>query len=75
MAVALLTTRVKAPNKDNWGKLNRVLKYVKGMKSLVLTLEVDKLRLVTWYVDASYVVDDYCKGQSGGMMIILPEAD
>ncbi len=26
-AVAFLTTRVKSPDKDNWGKLKRVLKY------------------------------------------------
>eukprot|EP00804_Cyclotella_cryptica_P005141 CCRYP_018676-RA/>CCRYP_018676-RA protein AED:0.47 eAED:0.17 QI:0/0/0/0.75/0.33/0.25/4/0/800 len=31
-AVAFLTTRVKRPDKDDWGKLKRVLKYLKGTK-------------------------------------------
>ena len=29
-AVSFLTTRVKAPDEDNWGKLVRVLKYING---------------------------------------------
>ena len=35
-AVAFLTTRVKTPNKDDWGKLKRVLKYLNGTKYLKL---------------------------------------
>jgi len=33
-AVAFLTTRVKSPDKDDWGKLKRVLKYLNGTKYL-----------------------------------------
>ncbi len=29
-AVAFLTTRVKVPDEDDWGKLKRVLKYLNG---------------------------------------------
>jgi len=29
-AVSFLTTRVQAPDKDDWGKLKRVLKYLNG---------------------------------------------
>jgi hypothetical protein len=29
-AVAFLTTRVKAPDKDDWGKVKRLLKYLNG---------------------------------------------
>jgi hypothetical protein len=32
--VAFLTTRVKAPDKDNWGKLKRVLQYLNRTKYL-----------------------------------------
>ncbi len=35
-AVAFLTTRVKSPDKDNWGRLKRVLKYLNGTKYLKL---------------------------------------
>jgi hypothetical protein len=31
-AVAFLTTRMKSPNKDDWGKLKRVLRYLNGTK-------------------------------------------
>ncbi len=35
-AVAFLTTRVKSPDEDDWGKLKRVLKYLNGTKYLKL---------------------------------------
>jgi hypothetical protein len=35
-AAAFLTTRVKSPDKDNWGKLKQVLKYLNGKKYLKL---------------------------------------
>ena len=46
MAVAFLTTRVKNPDEDNWGKLKRVLKYLNGMKYLKLRLTMDNLRVL-----------------------------
>ena len=36
--VAFLTTRVKHPDQDDWGKLKRVLKYLLCTRSLCLTL-------------------------------------
>ncbi len=41
MAVAFLTTRVKSPGEDDWGKLKRVLKYLNRTKCLKLRLCVD----------------------------------
>ena len=35
-AVAFLTTRVKSPDEDDWGKLKRVLKYLNGTRYLKL---------------------------------------
>ena len=42
-AVVFLTTRVKNPDEDDWGKLKRVLKYLNGSKYLKLNLSVDNL--------------------------------
>ena len=42
-AVAFLTTRVKRPDEDDWGKLKRLLKYLKGTRHMKLTLGVDSL--------------------------------
>ena len=39
-AVAFLTTRVKSPDEDDWGKLKRVLKYLNGTRYLKLRLTV-----------------------------------
>jgi hypothetical protein len=39
--VAFLTTRVKNPDEDDWGKLKWVLKYLNGTKYLKLRLTVD----------------------------------
>ena len=67
-AVAFLTTRVKKPDEDDWGKLKRVMKYLKGTMFMKLKLSVENLGLIQWWVDASYNVHDDCKGQTGAMM-------
>ena len=66
--VAFLSTRVQAPDQDDWGKLCRVLKYLKRNPSLPLTLEVDDMSLISWWVDASHAVHGDCKGHTGGVM-------
>eukprot|EP00956_Cyclotella_meneghiniana_P035517 scaffold115573_cov38-Cyclotella_meneghiniana.AAC.1 len=66
--VAFLTTRTKKPDEDDWGKLRRLLRYLKATKHLKLTLSVDKLGVIRWWVDASYNVHDDCRGQTGAMM-------
>eukprot|EP00956_Cyclotella_meneghiniana_P026461 scaffold57247_cov37-Cyclotella_meneghiniana.AAC.7 len=67
-AVAFLTTRVKRPDEDDWGKLKRVLKYLKGTLHMKLVLSVDELGIIRWWVDASYNVHEDCKGQTGALM-------
>jgi hypothetical protein len=66
-AVAFLTTRVKNPDKYNWGKLKRVLKYLNGTKYLKLRLSVDYLGLLKWFVDASHNTHWDCRGHGGAM--------
>ena len=64
-AVAFLTTRVKSPDEDDWGKLKRVLKYLNGTKYLKLRLTVDNLAVLKWYVDGSHNVHWDCRGHGG----------
>jgi hypothetical protein len=66
-AVAFLTTRVKNPDEDDWGKLKRVLKYLNGTKYLKLRLSVDDLGLLKWFVDASHNTHWDCRGHGGAM--------
>ena len=65
-AVSFLTTRVKAPDEDDWGKLKRVLRYLNGTKHLKLTLQADRLNFaVHWYVDGLHQIHEDCRGQTG----------
>ncbi len=44
-ATAFLTTRVRPPDKDDWGKVKRVLSYLKGTIHMPLILSADSLTL------------------------------
>ena len=55
-AVVFLTTRVKMPDEDDWGKVKHVLKYLQGTQNLKLTLSIDKVGIMKRYVDVSYAV-------------------
>jgi hypothetical protein len=67
MAVACLTTRVKSPDEDDWGKLKHVLKYLKGKKYLNLKLSVDDFGLLKWYLDGSHNMHWDCRGHGRAM--------
>ena len=57
---AFLTTRVWLPDEDDWGKVKRVLSYLKGTLQMPLILLVDLLMLSRWWVDAAYAMHDDC---------------
>jgi len=65
-AVGFLTTRVSAPDQDDWNKLKRVLQYLRGTIDLVLTLGADDLLSMFAWVDVSYGVHSDCKSHTGG---------
>jgi hypothetical protein len=70
-AVLFLTTLVKAPDQDNWGKLVRVLKYLNGTRYMKLILSADEMKFtIHWYVDGSNQVHEDCRGQIGCLMMI-----
>ena len=51
-------TWVKYLDKDDWGKLKRLLKYLKGKRHMKLILSVDSVSIIRWWVDASYNYHD-----------------
>eukprot|EP00984_Skeletonema_dohrnii_P016801 scaffold7524_cov79-Skeletonema_dohrnii-CCMP3373.AAC.1 len=69
-AVSFLTTRVRRPDEDDWGKVKRVLRYLYGTRSLPLRLTVDDLTVAKWNIDASHAVHWDCKGQTGAGMTL-----
>jgi hypothetical protein len=44
--VAFVTTRVKSPKEDDWMKLKRLLKYIRGTIYMPLILNADSLNIV-----------------------------
>ena len=68
--VSFLTTRVQSPDEDDWGKLRRILQYLKGTLYLKLRLEVTSLEESEWFVDASHGVHWDCKGQTGASLTL-----
>jgi hypothetical protein len=68
-AVSFLTTRVQAPDEDDWVKLKQILKYLNGTRHLKLTLCADQMKFVVqWYVDGLHQVHDDCRGQTGSLV-------
>jgi hypothetical protein len=67
-ATAFLTTRVREPDEDDWGKIKRVLGYLKGTVHMPLILSADSLTMSRWWVDAAFGVHDDCRGHTGAGM-------
>jgi hypothetical protein len=65
-AIAFLTTRVRAPDKDDWTKLVHLMKYLRGTRTLPLILSANKSGILKWWVDASFAVHPNMRGHSGG---------
>ena len=69
--IAVLCTRVKAPNKSDWDKLIQLLKFLNGTRDDVLTLSADSLGTIKWYVDASFAVHHDFKSHTGGTTYVF----
>lgn len=67
-AVSFLCTRVKSPDTDDYKKLIRVIKYLRGTKNMPLTLEAKDFNLIKWWVDASFAVHQDMRSHTGGAM-------
>ena len=68
--VSFLTTRVKKPDEDDWGKLKRASKYLNGTRRLKLTLTIESMGVLKWFVDGSHNTHWDCKGHGGDMMVM-----
>jgi hypothetical protein len=66
-AIAFLCTRVQHPDVDDYKKLTRVIKYLRGTKNMPLRLQADSLQVAKWWVDASYAVHPDMKSHTGGV--------
>ena len=65
--VAFCTTRVRKPDKDDWKKLQRMIRYLRGSLELPLILHTDGTSIIKWWVDGSHGVHYDMRGHTGGM--------
>ena len=68
ITVAVLCTRVKKPNQDDWNKLVRLMKYCNGTQNDKLILSADNLHIIKWYVDSAFAVHPDFKSHTGAVM-------
>ncbi|KAL7523863.1 hypothetical protein ACHAWF_000703 [Thalassiosira exigua] len=68
LEIAFLTTRVKPPDKDDWGKIKQVLRYVRGTIGLKVKLRADSLSVIKWWANSSFAVHPDMRGHTGGRM-------
>ena len=56
---------MNSPNKDDWVKLVRVMKYLNQTKKDCLTLRADGSRVGKWHVDAAFAVHPDFRSHTG----------
>ena len=49
-AIAFLQTWVTCPDEDDFKKLTQVVKYLCGTIDMILTLSLDTIKIMTWWV-------------------------
>ena len=54
IAVVYLSSRVKYPVEEDWGKLIKVLSYWNTTNNDLLTLEADNDQIIQWHIDTLY---------------------
>ena len=65
-AVVFLTTRVRAPNLDDWAEMVYTMRYPRGTRTLPLILSANGSSILKWWVDALFAVHPNIRGNSGG---------
>jgi hypothetical protein len=65
-AIAFLTTRVRAPDLDDWIKMVHLMRYIRGTRYMPLVVSADGSHILKWWVDASFAVHPNLRGHSGG---------
>jgi hypothetical protein len=65
-AIAFLTTRVRAPDKDDWNNMVQLMRYLRGAHTMRLILSANGSGILKWWVGASFAVHPNMCGHSGG---------
>ena len=65
---ASLCTLVKEPTGDDWGKLLQGMKFIQQTVNDKLLIHIDDIRLICWWVDASFAVHPDFRSHTGAVM-------
>ena len=68
IAIAFLCTRVKEPTVEDWGKLGRLMDYLKRTKDECLIIKMDDSNTIKWYIDVAYAVHPDMRSHTGAIM-------
>jgi hypothetical protein len=60
MAIAFLTTRVRAPDVDDWRKVSCLMEYLRVDRLCPLILSANGSGVLMWYVDAFLLCSPIC---------------
>jgi hypothetical protein len=66
LAIAVLKTRVRAPDTDDWEKQCHLLEYLRGDQDHPLVLSGENDGVLMWYIDAAFAVHPNTCGHTGG---------
>jgi hypothetical protein len=66
-AIAFLTTRVRAPDVDDWRKLSHLMEYLRVDRLCPLIFSADGSGVLMWYVNASFAVHSNMRSHTGGV--------
>ena len=67
-AVSFLCTRVQQPDTDDWKKLCRCVRYLRGSDDMWLTLHMHDEVNIQWWIDASFGVHPDLRSHTGATM-------
>ena len=67
-AISFLCSRLQNPDEDDYKKLTRLVRYLRGSKELILTLRANNDGIIQWWIDASYAVHNDMKGHTGATL-------
>ena len=65
--VAFCITRVRKPDQDDWKKLQRMIRYLRGSLELPLILCADGTSIIKWWANGSHGVHYNMRGHTSGM--------
>ena len=68
LVISFLCTRVTKSTEEDWGKLERLLTYLKCTLKMPRILSADRLDTIKSWVDASYATHEDMRGHTGGVI-------